>query len=582
MRDGQRRRGRDDLDDEEEVTFKVPKAKKRRIEKEAPEEEEEEEVEFEEPRRSPNGYILPDPLPAGLIVTDLRKRRWKIGKSVGLGGFGEVYSAAALNGSGKCSKKEEYVIKVEPHTNGPLFVEINFYVRATQAEEIEAFKASHGLDHLGVPSFQASGSFEFRRKKLRFLVLPKYGTDLQTVLDSASHSRLSLETASSIALQIVDSYEYLHSQGFVHKDVKGSNLLFDKGDRIFLVDYGLTSKFRHLGIHKPYQEDARSAHEGTLEYASRDAHLGCVSRRGDIEVLLYNLVDWLGGKLPWDLDTPLKPPAIHQIKIQAFQQPKTFLNKAFDGKTYPDFLEALMDSIDSLPFEDAPDYNYLRGLFRPNCPKSTLSNLLSGSSGDVVGKQEEVVLRLELCSDSGHDKRRPDRRRQQVKKKKGSPIMVTACPGNTEPWTPQRMALFSHQREAIIKEKCEESLKNPTPPMLIQMAKMKARDKHTTRRKGVGKRRIQDRKGSLEGSTTVTRSRFNSRVEAKGASKSPLKASDATAVQQNGGNKKKASPNHNNTKSPNEKRSSLRQHLVAMVGPRISNLVNSIFPFQQQ
>ena len=26
-----------------------------------------------EPRRSPNGYILPDPLPSGLLITDLRK-----------------------------------------------------------------------------------------------------------------------------------------------------------------------------------------------------------------------------------------------------------------------------------------------------------------------------------------------------------------------------------------------------------------------------------------------------------------------------------------------------------------------------
>jgi len=68
------------------------------------------EVELE-PRRSPNGYILPDPLPAGLIVTDLKKGRWKIGNSVGLGGFGEIYSAASWNGCQK-SAQEEYVIKV--------------------------------------------------------------------------------------------------------------------------------------------------------------------------------------------------------------------------------------------------------------------------------------------------------------------------------------------------------------------------------------------------------------------------------------------------------------------------------------
>ena len=65
----------------------------------------------EEPRRSPNGYILPDPLPSGLIVTDLCKGRWKIGHSVGLGGFGEIYSAALWNDS-PSENEENFVVKV--------------------------------------------------------------------------------------------------------------------------------------------------------------------------------------------------------------------------------------------------------------------------------------------------------------------------------------------------------------------------------------------------------------------------------------------------------------------------------------
>ena len=67
-----------------------------------------------EPRRSPNGYILPDPLPAGLIVTDLQKAQWKLGKSVGLGGFGEIYSATSWNRDeqGFEPELENFVVKV--------------------------------------------------------------------------------------------------------------------------------------------------------------------------------------------------------------------------------------------------------------------------------------------------------------------------------------------------------------------------------------------------------------------------------------------------------------------------------------
>ena len=55
---------------------------------------------------------------------------------------------------------------------------------------------------------------------------------------------------------------------------------------MFLVDFGLASKYKdNLGFHHDGGEDERFAHEGTLEYTSRDAHIGAHSRRGDLETL---------------------------------------------------------------------------------------------------------------------------------------------------------------------------------------------------------------------------------------------------------------------------------------------------------
>ena len=81
----------------------------------------------------------------------------------------------------------------------------------------------------------------------------------------------------------INCFEYLHSKGYVHKDLKGANILYPVNHdysngafgNVYLVDFGLTSKYNYLGFHKPFQEDQRSAHEGTLEYTSRDSHLGC-------------------------------------------------------------------------------------------------------------------------------------------------------------------------------------------------------------------------------------------------------------------------------------------------------------------
>ena len=62
-------------------------------------------------RRSPNGFLLPDPLPRGEILTDTIKQEWVLGKPIGMGGFGELYLAAFKGPDGKISA-EKYVIKV--------------------------------------------------------------------------------------------------------------------------------------------------------------------------------------------------------------------------------------------------------------------------------------------------------------------------------------------------------------------------------------------------------------------------------------------------------------------------------------
>ena len=57
--------------------------------------------------------------------------------------------------------------------------------------------------------------FIFRGKKLRFLVMPRFGTDLQSVLD-ASGNVLSKSAASAIAIQVVSySDSYRHSSTYV-------------------------------------------------------------------------------------------------------------------------------------------------------------------------------------------------------------------------------------------------------------------------------------------------------------------------------------------------------------------------------
>lgn len=54
------------------------------------------------------GYKKPAPIPNGEILTDVSRQQWKVGPSIGSGGFGEIYSACKV-GDGK---DYNYVVKI--------------------------------------------------------------------------------------------------------------------------------------------------------------------------------------------------------------------------------------------------------------------------------------------------------------------------------------------------------------------------------------------------------------------------------------------------------------------------------------
>lgn len=65
------------------------------------------------PRKKANGYKMPAPIPLGEVITDTTgKKKWRIGPSIGVGGFGEIYSACDDNGSPKKVGSYPFVIKI--------------------------------------------------------------------------------------------------------------------------------------------------------------------------------------------------------------------------------------------------------------------------------------------------------------------------------------------------------------------------------------------------------------------------------------------------------------------------------------
>lgn len=135
--------------------------------------------------------------------------------------------------------------------------------------------------------------------------------------------------------------------------------------QIYLLDYGLASKFLNSdGSHKEFGMDLRKAHDGTLEYSSRDSHIGAHSRRSDLENLGYNILDWLTGGLPWKTAEMLADPdLLHAVKKNYMSDVRKLLEACFKSPLYPKFLEKYFLYITGLDFKDEPDYKYCKSLF---------------------------------------------------------------------------------------------------------------------------------------------------------------------------------------------------------------------------
>ncbi|XP_052742839.1 uncharacterized protein LOC112051192 isoform X2 [Bicyclus anynana] len=482
------------------------------------------------PRREPIedvSFTDDEALPPGIVFTDTLKKKWRIGKPIGRGSFGRIYLASDNSEQEVTKQNARYVVKIEPHKNGPLFVEVHCLIRTAQFNEVKAWRQKN-RKRLGMPIYIASGSFtdENSGTKYRFLVLPRYDIDLQKIISKTKV--LDLRNVLVIAIQILDVLEHLHSKGYTHSDIKSSNLMLgfdgnkfnnvvkvpsfqkdnkqilllskkhrktkssrarvsnyyededykirdrttecqeendkhlatvkkklrkilsDKDSRrlhrhhafnlrqlssyvnyedlnssvcsdqsyqnflddfghiysptkvfnedttlaqngkdnsdekyneavlsqsngqIYLLDYGLASKFiDSKGEHKAFAMDARKEHDGTLEYSSRDSHIGAHSRRSDLETLGFNLLDWLTGTLPWKTSEVLaEPNLVHVLKKNFMGDIKLLLKTCFKTEFYPQFLEKYLEYVKSLDFADKPDYDYCRSLFRAELLKN--------------------------------------------------------------------------------------------------------------------------------------------------------------------------------------------------------------------
>ncbi|XP_074805600.1 serine/threonine-protein kinase VRK2 isoform X4 [Natator depressus] len=242
---------------------------------------------------------LPVPLPKGMIMKDTEGKEWRLGNIIGQGGFGLIYLVLPES----CKTRAHY----------------------------------------------------------RFMVMERLGVDLQRILDNDGH-RFKKETVLQLGARMLDALEYMHENEYVHGDIKAANLLlgYTNPHEVYLADYGLSYRYCPNGNHKQYKENPRKGHNGTIEFTSLDAHKGVApSRRGDLEILGYCMLQWLCGKLPWEQN--LKDPvSVQTAKIKLMDKlPDSVMKWGPAGSSCCEIAKFLA-CVYGLTYEEKPKYQVLK------------------------------------------------------------------------------------------------------------------------------------------------------------------------------------------------------------------------------
>lgn len=302
--------------------------------------------------------------------------RYRLGRKIGEGSFGDIYLGVNVQ------NEEEVAIKLES-------------VRAKHPQllyESKIYKILQG--GVGIPDLQYFGV----EGDFNIMVIDLLGPSLEDLFNYCNR-KFSLKTVIMIADQLITRIEYLHSKNFVHRDIKPDNFLIGLGkraDKIYIIDYGLAKKYRdpRTGQHIPYKDNKSLT--GTARYTSINTHLGIEPcRRDDLEAIGYVLMYFLRGKLPWQgIAAKSKKEKYEKIMEAKVSTPIETLCKGF-----PEEFATYLTYCRGLRFEDRPDYNYLKRLFKDLFWKTysdwdfifdwvILNSKQEGNKGQVEGNME--------------------------------------------------------------------------------------------------------------------------------------------------------------------------------------------------
>ncbi len=307
------------------------------------------------------------------LKQDFIKENFVLLNEIGKGAFGQIFVTYSTRDSEEVATKKE--IRKSMVTAPQLKIEFIILKTLLHIQNTNPVAAVGGVppqdfqmdfsgaqripqeEVLGVPKFYGYGE----NMDYYYLIMQLLGPNLIELFNYCNAKKFTNGTVCMLAIQMLNRIEYMHKHHYLHRDIKPENFLIGCGEKsniVYLIDFGLSKKYKDpkTHMHIPYRENR--ALTGTARYVSINTHLGIEqSRRDDLESIGYVLVYFLKGSLPWQ---GLKN---NQDKYSKIMEKKLQIPTEILCFGLADEVTYYLNYCKSLRFEDRPDYDYLRGLF---------------------------------------------------------------------------------------------------------------------------------------------------------------------------------------------------------------------------
>jgi serine/threonine protein kinase len=235
-------------------------------------------------------------------VGDVLEGKWRLERKLGEGGMGTVFLAHDLLLDRKVAIK---LLGVALANDPELVMRFEREARLTA-----------GLEHPNIVPVYAVGRFRGRRP---FMVMKALdGVTLHHLVKSKGplHARDLLH----LARQMAAGLDFIHSRGFIHRDIKAANIFVGPDGHATILDFGI------LRASRGAEAITRTGLVmGTPHYMSPEQAKGIrdLDHRSDLYAFAVLLFECAAGSLPFESDNDLSV-----IQMQAHGQPPDLCERA--------------------------------------------------------------------------------------------------------------------------------------------------------------------------------------------------------------------------------------------------------------